>query len=351
MEAERGRLGPINSAVVGCLVRLRVLRRLALGAALVFTVLNGLAYRQATAFTRFAPASARPWSEGLTMGAKARALLLGIDVPRPLNQRTPRDVGLAYERHVFTGGRGFALEAWHVACPMGRGTVLLFHGHAASKEDLLGEAAAFHAMRMSVLLVDFAGSGGSEGNETSIGFHEARDVSRAVAYARGLPAPGPLVLYGSSMGAAAILKGVADDGLDAAGLVLECPFDSLERTVRRRFTSRGLPSFLLADLLLYWGGVQQGFDAFAFRPSESAARVASPTLLLSGDRDPWVRPEDARAVFDSLRGPRTLKFLEGVGHDAGLRRRPAEWRAAVAAFLDGVLGSGGPPLDISRPRP
>jgi hypothetical protein len=43
-------------------------------------------------------------------------LVAGVEVPRPENRRTPRDLGLAYERHVFAGGRGVRLEAWLVPC-------------------------------------------------------------------------------------------------------------------------------------------------------------------------------------------------------------------------------------------
>lgn len=136
------------------------------------------------------------------------------------------------------------------------------------------------------------------------------------------------------MGAAAILKGVADDQLYPAALVLECPFDSLITTVRHRFSGRGLPSFPLADLLVFWGGVQEGFNGFQYRPAESAAHIDRPTLLMNGDSDPWVRPDEALAVFDALKGPKTLKLVAGVGHDSCLRRRPGEWKRAVAEFLD-----------------
>jgi alpha-beta hydrolase superfamily lysophospholipase len=135
---------------------------------------------------------------------------------------------------------------------------------------------------------------------------------------------------------------VADDRLDPAGLILECPFDSLIGTVRHRFTSRGVPSFPLADLLVFWGGIQGGFSGFQYRPVESASHIERPTLLMNGDRDPWVRPDEARAIFDALNGPKTLRFFPGLEHDSCLRVRPGDWRATVAQFLDQVLGTRAP---------
>ncbi len=250
-----------------------------------FAGLNAVAYRQAHAFTHFAPAGPRTRSGQLSVAETVQVLIDGVRVPRPQNRRTPADVGLNYERHVFRGGRGIALEAWLVPRPDAYGTVVLFHGHAASKDSQLREAKAFHGMGFNTLLVDFYGSGGSGGDGTSIGYYEALDVTQAFAYAQHLPRPGPVLLYGTSMGAAAVLKAVADDDLRPAALILECPFDSLIGTVRHRFTSRGMPSLPVADLLVFWGGALEGFNGFRYRPVDSAARVRVPTLLMNGDRD------------------------------------------------------------------
>jgi len=194
-------------------------------------------------------------------------------------------------------------------------------------------------MGFNTLLVDFHGSGGSGASETSIGFHEATDVAKAYHYSRSLPGAGPIVLYGASMGAAAVLKGVRDQNLQPAGLILECPFESLIGTTRHRFATMGVPSFPLADLLVFWGGVKQGFNGFQYRPAESASHIDRPTLLMSGGLDPWVTPDETRGIYAALRGPKTLQFFSGLGHDAGLRRRPSEWKASVSRFLDELTGT------------
>jgi hypothetical protein len=310
--------------------------------------LNFAAYRHARAFIHFAPPGHRtPSPQLLSLGQKMQVLVKGVEVPRPENRRTPRDLGLEFERHVFRGSRGVPLEAWLVPQVDARGTVILFHGHAASKDSQLREANVFRRMGFNAFLVDFYGSGGSGGNETSIGFYESVDVARSFDYAVNLPGAGPVVLYGASMGAAAVIKGVADEHLQPAALILECPFDTLIGTVRHRFTTMGIPSFPLADLLVLWGGMQAGFNGFRYRPAESASRIDRPTLLMSGENDEWVRPEEARTIFEGLRGPKTLRFFAGVGHDSCLRRRPAEWKSAVSEFLNQVLGASASRISAS----
>ena len=313
-------------------------RAAAVGALAGIVGINLVTCRQARGFTRFAPSTDRQSStRALTLAGTLDLLARGVVVPRPVNRRTPRHVGLEYERHVFAGSRQVALEAWLVPRREARGTVVLFHGHAASKDSQLREARVFREMGFSALLVDFHGSGGSEGNTTSIGFHEAADVAGAFAHARGLPGAGPVVLYGASMGAAATLKAVADSRLQPAALIVESPFDSLLGTVRHRFTSRGLPSFPLAELLVFWGGVHEGFNGFRYRPVESAAQVDRPTLVLGGDSDPYVTRDESRAIFEALKGEKTLKLFAGVGHVSYLRARPEEWTLAVSTFLDRVI--------------
>jgi hypothetical protein len=58
---------------------------------------------------------------------------------------------------------------------------------------------------------------------------------------------------------------------------------------------------------------------------------------MGGEKDEWVMPEELRAIFDRLRGPKTLRLFADVGHDSYLRRRPAEWTSAVSEFLNGVI--------------
>ena len=297
-----------------------------------------MAYHHARAFTRFAPPGPRTRQpEQLSAVQKLGVLARGARVPRPENRRSPTDVDLAYKTHVFPGLRGLPLEAWLVPRHDARGTVLLFHGHAASKDSQLREAKAFHEMGWNALLVDFHGSGGSGGNDDEHRLPRG-DRRRASLRVRAPAAPGgPIVLYGASMGAAAVLKAVADEGLAADALVLESPFDSLLQTVRHRFHTMGVPAFPSAQLLVFWGGFDQGFDGFGHRPIESACRITRPTLVLGGAVDRWVTAAETKAIFESLRGPKTLHLFAGVGHEAFLRRHPGEWRAAVTGFLDRIL--------------
>ena len=269
----------------------------------------------------------------------ARATFQWLRVPK-FARRTPDQFGLRYERHVFPSLDGLALEAWRIPHDRPRAAVVMFHGYGADKGQLLREAREFHAMDLDVLLVDFRGSGGSEGRETSIGFHEAKDVRASVHYARHLPGRPRVLAYGVSMGSAAILKAEADGALDASALVLECPFDRLLTAVDHRFRERGLPAFPFSRLLVFWGGWRQDFDGFAHNPVEYARQVRTPVLLIAGAEDTLVTPAETASIASALGGRGRVLTCPGVGH-APCSRGPADlWRARVGAFVDDVLGPG-----------
>jgi alpha-beta hydrolase superfamily lysophospholipase len=318
-----------------------VTRLLRIGAAtvgacvLAFGALNVVAYRQAWAFTHFERSGPRtPPPQQLTLLAKARVLVAGARVPRPRNRRTPADFKLPFERHVYPGWDDIPLEAWRIPASPSRGTVVLFHGHADCKASLLAPARALRELGWTTFLVDFHGSGGSGGNDTSIGFHEATDVVRSLDYVAGLADHGPIVLFGTSMGAAAVLHAARLFSTQPAGIVLECPFDRFSRTVERRFEQMGVPRFPAEPLLLFWGGRVEGFDPLAFNPVDDAADVRVPTLLLHGDRDAFITVEEARSIVARLGGPSTLHVLQGVGHESFVIARPDEWRETLRTFLD-----------------
>lgn len=299
-----------------------------------FLVLNVLAFRHAGALTRFEPAQGEgPGAlEELSLAQRAQTLVGGPRLARPRNLTSPRDHGLPYTTHLLEGTSP-RLELWHSEPANPRGVVLLCHGYGGSKSALLPAAAEFTRLGWACVLLDFRGSGGSEGNETSLGVREADDVARAVRFARGRDAGSRLVVFGTSMGAAAVLRSVYLGHIQPEGLILEAPFNRLLATVRHRFELLGVPSFPSAELLLFWGSVRAGIDGFEHDPARYARAVRCPTLVLHGDHDARVTVPEVEEVVAALPEPRSLVLLDGVGHEPYLAARPAEWRGAVEPFL------------------
>lgn len=284
-----------------------------------------------------------PSPSSLSLGQKIEALICGVSVPRPQNMRSPRDLGLPSQTVHFSADDGLKLEGWLLTPPEPRGTVLLFHGYSTCRASLLEQGQALHDLGFAALLVDFRGSGGSDGSATTVGYHEARDVAAAVLHARTLKLPHPLVLYGQSMGAAAVLRSVAAHDVHPDAVIVESVFDRLLATVRNRFEPMGIPSFPSAELLVFWGGVQRGFSGFDHNPLDYARACDCPALVLHGAEDRQATPDAARAVYQRFRGVKEMVEFAGAGHVSLLAADREKWTAAVRHFLSEQVEAGSAP--------
>ncbi|MEP6670436.1 MAG: alpha/beta fold hydrolase [Chthoniobacter sp.] len=316
----------------------RALRRLWIFFAILmgigFVAVNGAAYLAARTMTHYVPNAERPHIHvPMTAWDKTRLFLGTLSLPRPVNHLTPADRRLAFETLHFRGSHGLQLEAWRIPGQEGQPVALLFPGYCGSKDSLLGYAREFHQLGYETWLVDFHGVGGSQGHTTTIGWDEADDVAAACREAARMRPCAPQVLFGTSLGAAAILRAEHLHTVQPAALVLECPYDRLVTTVGKRFSAFGIPAFPLANLLTFWGGAQLGFDGFAMNPVEYARDVRCPTLLLEGDRDVRVGLPNARAIAEALGTHGTFELFKGQAHAFYLSRAPEQWRHSVQGFL------------------
>ena len=287
-------------------------------------------------FTHFTdePGVHSPNPEQLTPARKFWVLLTGISNPKPQSLLTPT----FQADNVTIPSPNGPLAAWYARPDAGtaKGTVALFHGYTSSKAHLLHEAGYFRRLGYAVLLVDQAGSGQSAGNRTTVGYREADDVAAAVHYLqaqRPAASPDSLILYGVSMGAVAIMRAEAELGVRASANILECPYGTMRQTVYNRFHSMRVPAFPLADMLVFWGGVQNGFWAYSLQGEEFARRIHTPTLLLWGTADPRVTRAETDAIFTNLAGPKQRQDFDGSGHEPYWLKHPQEWQGALASFL------------------
>ena len=310
----------------------------------LFLTLNLLAFVHAWSMTHFVSGGARtPSPQHMSSVQKLGAVLTGVRLPKPLNTMTPGTFHLPYTTHRYRGADGTEYEAWHV--PAGgapwrrlpfqraRGVVVLFHGYAGCKASLLAEADVARRAGYDVFLVDFRGSGGSSGSVTTIGYREADDVAEAVNYARKTFNPRETVLYGRSMGAAAVLRAVSLGKVKPDALVVESPFDRMLTTVSHRFDLFGVPKFPLARLIVFWGGVQQGYWAFGHNPLDSARSVSCPALVIRAGNDPFIRPGEAESVFNNMNGPKQLVVFDKAMHEPCINVDRKHWAGRVTDFL------------------
>ncbi|MBE9179425.1 alpha/beta fold hydrolase [Oculatella sp. LEGE 06141] len=305
-----------------------------LGLLLAVGAVNAVAFMQARAMTRFVAEGQRTAKpEQLSFVNKLGVMLTGVTVPRPEQGRSPHDVGMAYETHRIPVTEQEWIEAWWIPAPDSQGMVLLFPSYASSKDTLLEASGILHGLGYDTLLVDFRGVGGSSGSGTTLGIREGQDVAIAITYAQQQWSAHPIILYGISMGAVAVMRAIAHEQAVPDAIILESPFDRLLNTVRHRFESMGLPSFPGAELVTFWGGMQQQINGFAHNPLEYASAVHCPTLLMAGELDQRVLLSESETIVAAIAGEKQFVPFAAAGHSALVTSDAVQWKQSVQQFL------------------
>lgn len=315
---------------MGKLNRKKIKKRALIYSVSFFLFLNMIAFFHAYKLTHFAtPDSEKTKSSNqLTASEKVKTILFGVNNPKPTNIVFPSQEF----KTVFLKSNKL-IECWDIKTQNPRGTVVLFHGYNGNKSSMLDKSDEFLKLGYSTFLVDFMGSGNSEGNQTTIGVKEAEEVKTVFEYLKKATS-GDIFLFGTSMGAVAIMKAENDYTLNPKGIIIECPFGSMYQTTAKRFSNMHVPAFPMAGLLLFWGGTQNGFWAFSHEPIEYAKKISCPTLLLYGEKDNRVSQDEIKMIFKNLSGEKKLKKYPNAGHENYLKKYKKEWIADVSSFLE-----------------
>ena len=177
-----------------------------------------------------------------------------------------------------------------------------------------------------VFLFDYRGFGRSEGRPGEPGLYE--DARGAYAWLRQRVPPERIFLFGRSLGAAVMVRIVAE-GAAARGLILEAPFESLLAMGRSVFP------FLPVSWL-----VSQEFDNLSYLP-----RVRIPVLILHGDADRIVPFAQGQRLFELANPPKRFYVIPGSGHNdtwlAGGAPYWEAWRSFMATPEQGTPESAG----------
>ncbi len=251
-------------------------------------------------------------------------------------ERTPADAGLEYREVSFESADRVPLEAWWVPPAEGElsRAAVLVHGWGGDKSDehVIETAPIYARAGYGVLLLDLRGNGGSGGERRTLGYKETRDVQGALAWLdeEGFE-PGEVVLHGWSMGGATVVRSAPGTGV--AAVIEEAGYADLPLLLRRQLPeTTGLPSlfspgvFLAAKLFL-------GFDPWAVKPSEDAARLREEgvPLFVIHSTDDEVVPFEHAELFESAYPEARLWKIEGLGHVEAYTHR--EYRQKLLSFL------------------
>lgn len=210
-------------------------------------------------------------------------------------------------------GDGVQLRGWRCqASTARRGTLVYLHGIADNRTSAIGVIERFGKRGLDVVAYDSRAHGESDGSLCTYGIHETRDLRRVL----DTVSEGPVILLGTSLGAAVALQAAATDTRVTTVIAAET-FSDLRTVATERapfvFTAG------LIDAAFRAAEQQAGFDLESVSPRDAAARIHVPVLLVHGAADLDTPPDHSRRVFAALAGAKRLILVPGAGHNQALR--------------------------------
>ncbi len=269
--------------------------------------------------------------------------------PRPrLETHNLSDFGLIAQDVRFPASDGIILSGWFIKGESSK-TIILAHGYARSRRELLLHADMLHRAGYNVLLFDSRNRGTSEGKFVSLGFQEHLDVRGAVQYLQSREdIKGVSIgVFGCSLGAVSSILAAVETP-DIRAVVAEAPFPDLKRVVTRNAKNRlsYLPFFsiFLSPLVFVFvyttlfvlrrkTGAQKNIT-----PKNEIAKLAPrPVLLIHDEKDDLIPLEWGIELFEAASSPKELWIVPGAEHAKALETVPDEFTKKVVGFFNQYL--------------
>lgn len=233
---------------------------------------------------------------------------------------------------------GVTLRGWYVPS-RNRAAVVVMHGFAENRAQMLFEARALARAGFGVLLFDSRGHGESGGDLVTWGDRERLDLKAGLDYVAARPDVDPtrLGVFGFSMGGTVALL-VAEEDARVRAVAAAGSYPSLEADARYSYGKWGPLS--LQPVL--WTMRQAGIDVEAVNPMDHLCKLnGRPLLLINGDADPYAPAFLQDRLFQAACEPKTYWVVPGAGHGEYARKAASEYEQRLRDFFGReLLGSG-----------
>jgi pimeloyl-ACP methyl ester carboxylesterase len=230
---------------------------------------------------------------------------------------------------VVLQGAGVELHGWRgEAVSPRRGSLIYLHGVMDNRMSSAGVLSYFLKQGFDVVAYDSRAHGESGGTICSYGIHEKEDLRQVVSTLK----PGPVLLFGSSLGAAVALQLAASDERISAVIAAETFSDLRTVAIERApwFFTRGAITRAFANVEL-----EGQFKLDEASPVLAASKITAPVLLIHGEKDADTSPAHSRRIFEALKSSKRLILVPDAGHNQSLNGSSI-WKD-VQNWVDAVI--------------
>ncbi|WVZ10814.1 hypothetical protein V8G54_015344 [Vigna mungo] len=243
---------------------------------------------------------------------------------------------------MLKNARGYTLKCSHyLPSPFPEDTslpcVIYCHGNSGCRADANEAAVILLPSNITVFTLDFSGSGLSDGEYVSLGWHEKDDLKMVVSYLRSNKQISRIGLWGRSMGAVtSLLYGAEDPSI--AGMVLDSAFSNLYNLMMELVDvyKIRLPKFTVKMAVQYMRRViekKAKFDIMNLNCLLVAPKTFIPVLFGHASDDKFIQPHHSDLISESYAGDKNVIKFDG-DHNSS---RPQLFYDSVSIFFYNVL--------------
>jgi fermentation-respiration switch protein FrsA (DUF1100 family) len=188
-----------------------------------------------------------------------------------------------------------------------------------------------------ILIPHLRAHGMSMGNYIGYGLPDSQDILMWTEYMeKNLPPNMSILYHGWSMGASTALIAAESGHLSRSvvGLVVDCPYDSLENQIRYiiRRKYHFVPGIFLRSISRFMEK-NLGYSIKMISPIARAGKIKVPVLMIHGTDDTFVPTVMSEALYDAIKSPKRIVFVQGAEHIMSFDVAPSTYSSELDHFM------------------
>jgi dipeptidyl aminopeptidase/acylaminoacyl peptidase len=246
----------------------------------------------------------------------------------------PADVGIeGVQDVIYPSHDGVNLRAWYLP-PQNGVVIILLPGLGGGRDGMLREGTILAHHGYGLLMTEMRSCAHPEG-QTTLGYHEAQDLKKAVTWVLAQPDVGHVAVLGYSLGGITATLGAAEDERIEA-VVAEGGFYDLAADVTNEGGTNSLWETIMFQAILVCFRLETGVNAQDVSPISVIDRISPrPLLLIYGELE--AGETHPQAQLAQAGEPKDLWIVPGAWHGGYLDVAAEEWEQRVVAFFDSAF--------------
>ena len=215
--------------------------------------------------------------------------------------------------------------------------VIAVHGYTSRHPEMQDIAYEYHQRGYNAITPDLRGHGASDGDYTTLGLEDAKDILTWIDYILSLNPNAEIVLHGVSMGAATVMMTAGEATLpdNVIAVIEDCGYTSAYQMMVEQLDFRfGLPGFPIVDFSRLVSIAKAGYDFADVMPIEALEHADVPILFIHGDADTYVGFYMLDELYNAYDGVKEKLVVEGAEHGAARRVAPELYYHTVFDFIE-----------------